>query len=110
MAKTPEGRVKDAIKKYLTELGVWFAGRPQPKEVTGWMYMPVSMTSLGVNGIPDFCGIYKGRPLYIEAKAPGGKVSELQKQRIAEIRAAGGLALVVASVEELELALRMHDL
>lgn len=110
MASTPEGKVKDALRKWLIAKGVWFAGKPAPAVVTGWMYMPVP-TGMGVNGIPDFCGIYKGRPLYIEAKAPkGGVVSENQKDRHKEIQLAGGLVFVVKSVEELELAFHIHGL
>lgn len=106
---TPEGKVKDAIKKYLIAKGVWFAGKPPPPVVTGWMYMPVP-APLGVMGIPDFCGLYLGRPLYIEAKRPGGKPTEVQNERHKEIRLAGGLVFVITSVEELEQALKQHDL
>lgn len=95
---TPEGRVKDAIRKLLESKGVWFAGRPTPQVVTGWMYMPVPM-GMGVAGIPDFCGIYKGRALYIEAKAPGGRPSENQKKRHEEIRAAGGIVILADNAE-----------
>lgn len=103
---TPEGKVKKDVQKYLTGLGVWFAGKPAPKLVVGWMYMPVS-NGMGVSGIPDFCGILMARPTYIETKAPG-KVSgttENQKARHAEIRAAGGVVLVVTSVDELKMGL-----
>ena len=100
---TPEGKVKDAIKKHLTKHGVWFAGKPPPPIVVGWMYMPVP-TGFGVNGIPDFCGIWKGVPLYIEAKAPGciKDTSENQKARHKEIEKASGVVIVADSVETLQ--------
>lgn len=104
---TPEGRVKEAIKKHLTSRGVWFAGKPPPAVVTGWMYMPVS-NGMGVSGIPDFCGVLMGRPTYIEAKAPGGTPTENQKTRHREIQSAGGVVLVVASVEELIMGLKAN--
>lgn len=110
MAATPEGKVKDAIKKYLTKHGAWFAGKPVPPVVVGWFYMPVP-TGFGVNGIPDFCGIWKGKPFYIEAKAPGcvGDTTDNQKNRHAEIEKAGGIVLVVSSVEELETGMKTVD-
>lgn len=108
---TPEGRVKRDIQKYLTEKGVWFAGKKAPPLVTGWMYMPVS-NGMGVVGIPDFCGIYKTRPLYIETKAPG-KLSTTtvnQDERHKEIRLASGIVIVADSVERLVAELEKHGL
>lgn len=101
---TPEAKVKAAIKKYLEGKGIWFAGRPTPQVVTGWMYMPVPM-GMGVHGIPDFCGIYLGRPVYIEAKAPGGKPSENQIKRHEEIRRAGGIVVIADNVEAVQNAI-----
>lgn len=106
---TPEGAVKAAIRKWLEARGVWFAGRAPPQVVTGWMWMPVPM-GMGVAGIPDFCGIYKGRPLYVEAKAPGGKASENQKRRHEEIRMAGGVMVLADSVETLVRELEANGL
>ena len=98
---TPEGKVKDEIKKYLASKGVWFAGKPAPPVVTGWMYMPVS-NGMGVSGIPDFCGVYKSRPFYIEAKAPKGEPTANQLQRHKELKIAGAVVIVASSVEQLE--------
>lgn len=98
---TPEGKVKDAIKKYLIAKGVWFAGKSAPPVVTGWMYMPLA-GPMGVSGIPDFVGIYKGRPFYVEAKAPGGRCTDIQLLRHKEIRLAGGVVIVASSIEELQ--------
>lgn len=105
---TPEGKVKDAIKKYLTKKGVWFAGKAPPPLVTGWMYMPLA-GPLGVSGIPDFVGIYRGRPFFIEAKAPGGRPTDIQTIRHDEIRKAGGVVIVASSVEELEVGMKLVD-
>lgn len=90
MASTPEGRVKAAVKAFLKEHGVWF-------------FMPVS-NGMGVVGIPDFICCWQGRFLAIETKAPGkrGNTTPNQKQKIAEIQRADGLALVVDDVEQLK--------
>lgn len=105
MAATPEAKVKAAIKKYLDAHGFWRAGAARPEHVRGWYYMPVS-NGMGVHGIPDFMCTYNGRTIGIEAKAPKGVVSELQKQRHIEMQAAGALVVVAYSVEDVEAALK----
>lgn len=99
---TPEAKVKAAIKKWLSAHGFWLAGgKPPAGEVNGWMHMPVS-NGMGVHGLPDFCGVFRGHALYIEAKAPGGVLSENQKKRHEEITAAGGTVLVAYDTVELD--------
>lgn len=106
MSTTPEGKVKKAIKEWLDERGFWRAGaeRPATADVQGWYFMPVN-NGMGVSGIPDFIGsglrYLMPFPFAIEAKAPGGKPTELQLERHAEMKAAGWLVLVVDDVSEL---------
>lgn len=90
MASTPEGRVKNAIKKWLEARGIWY-------------YMPVS-NGMGVHGIPDFVCCWAGRFFAVEAKAPGKRrnTSASQKARIEEIRGASGWAIVVDDVSQLD--------
>jgi hypothetical protein len=59
MAQTPEGKVKDAVKKILREHGIWF-------------YMPVQ-NGMGVTGIPDFVCCWHGEFIAIETKAPSAQ-------------------------------------
>lgn len=90
MATTPEGKVKNAVKKILKARGIWF-------------YMPVQ-NGMGVVGIPDFICCYEGHFLAIETKAPG-KLHALtvnQKNRIKEINAADGTAIVIDNPDDLE--------
>jgi hypothetical protein len=86
---TPEGKVKAACKKELKARGIWF-------------YMPVQ-NGMGVVGIPDIIGCWNGWFIAIETKAKGKKagVTPNQANRLKEIRAAKGLALVIDDVEEL---------
>lgn len=86
---TPEGKVKEACKKELKKRGIWF-------------YMPVQ-NGMGVVGIPDIIGCWNGWFLGIETKAKGKKagVTANQANRLKEIAAAKGLALVIDDVEEL---------
>ena len=78
---TPEGKVKDEIKKVLKAHGAYYA-------------MPMG-TGFGNAGVPDFLVCLNGEFLGIEAKAGKGTTSALQKKNIAEIEAAGGRALVI---------------
>lgn len=99
---TPEGRVKKEVRAYLISLGCRPAGGKKPEgEVTGWFYFPVQ-NGMGVVGIPDIVGCYKGQFFAIETKAPGKKanVSRNQALRIAEIQEAGGLVLVADGVDD----------
>lgn len=90
MATTPEGKVKDAVKKWLRERGYWF-------------YMPVQ-NGMGVQGIPDFIICAAGQFIAIETKAPGKRENTTanQEARIAEIKQANGVAVVIDDPEQLK--------
>lgn len=87
---TPEGKVKAQIKKWLADRGAYYA-------------MPIGST-FGNAGVPDFLCCINGRFLAIEAKAPGKRhtVTALQKKNLEQIKAAGGEALVVDNVSDLD--------
>lgn len=63
-------------------------------------------------GRPDIEGCLRGRFFAFEVKLPGKKqtVTSLQKRALDEIRAAGGFAKVVVSVDEVESMLRAGGL
>ena len=54
----------------------------------------------GTSGLPDIFCCIGGRFMAIEVKRPGGKLSKLQEIAIARITAAGGIAAVVTSLQE----------
>lgn len=86
---TPEGKVKKSVREFLKSVGCWY-------------YQPVQ-NGMGQVGIPDFVCCYRGMFIAIETKAPG-KVKNTtanQKRVIEEIKAHGGLALVVDDVDSL---------
>ena len=93
---TPEGAVKEMIKKKLDQLGCISAGKASGVNhmCSGWYYMPVS-NGMGVHGIPDFVGHYRGEFFAIEAKAPGKKPSALQEIQLHAIDRTGGVWGVV---------------
>jgi hypothetical protein len=91
MALTPEGRVKAACKKLLAAHGIWHFSP------IGGMY--------SAHGIPDIvCLAPNNQAFFIETKAPG-KLKTLtanQKNCHDEIRARGGVVLVIDNVKSLE--------
>ena len=81
MATTPEGKVKDKVKKVLATMGAYYV-------------MPVT-GGFGNSGIPDILCCYKGRFIGIECKANGGKPTRLQLSHLNEIEHNGGLSFIV---------------
>lgn len=55
---------------------------------------------LTMNGVPDICGVYEGKSIWLETKMPGGVVSQIQRVRHVQIATAGGLVIVPRSVKE----------
>ena len=90
MAQTPEGKVKNSVRKILTRLGIYH-------------FMPPGM-GLGRSGIPDIIGCYNGRFFAIECKAGKGKTTALQERELIAICNAGGFTFVVneTCLDELE--------
>ena len=90
MPSTPEGVVKERIKRLFKKLGVWYC-------------MPIGQ-AYGRAGIPDFVCCVEGKFLAVEAKAGRRGPTALQFMEIDKILAAGGKALVVrtSNLDELE--------
>jgi hypothetical protein len=70
---TPEGRVKDKIKRVLKDHGCWY-------------YMPVP-AGFGVPSLDFLCSTPCGRAFGIEAKAPGKKPTPRQQATMREMEA-----------------------
>jgi hypothetical protein len=87
MARTPEGKVKDEVKKVLKEFDVWY-------------FCPMQ-NGFGVVGIPDFICCFGGLFFAIETKAPKkiNNTTPNQDRVIREIREHGGLVIVVDDAE-----------
>jgi Holliday junction resolvase len=90
VADTPEKKVKNAVRKVLDRLGIYY-------------FMPPGM-GLGRSGIPDIIGCYNGRFIAIECKAGKGQLTALQARELASIKATGGLIFVARedNLEEME--------
>lgn len=81
-----------AILRYLKGLPRCFAWKTH-----GGMY--------GTAGIPDIIACMDGRFYAFEVKQPGGRLSRLQDVTLKKIEAAGGVAVMVTSVDEVKKAL-----
>lgn len=82
MAMTPEGKVKDRVKKILTKYARAYRITP----TTG---------GYGASGAPDVVACIEGKFVGVECKANGNKPTALQMKNLNEIVAAGGYAFVV---------------
>ena len=81
MAATPESKVKAKCVAQLKAMGALY-------------FYPV-MGGYGTNGVSDIVACYEGLYIAIECKAGKNKLSELQKVFLENVKAAGGLALMI---------------
>ena len=82
---TPEGKVKQQVKKILDDYAV---------DHPCYYFFPPA-NGYGRQGIPDVIACIGGRFLAIECKAGKGTTTELQDRELFKINAAGGVTLVV---------------
>jgi hypothetical protein len=78
---TPEAKVKKKVRQVLDALGTYYV-------------MPIT-GGYGNSGAPDFVVCFESRFIGIECKAGKGKTTALQEKNLAQIRSAGGLAIVI---------------
>lgn len=79
---TEEGKIQSKQIKVLEEKG----------------YYVIKLAKTNKNGIPDLLALKTNcRPLFIESKAPKGKLSEIQKHRIKELKKHGFTVYASAS-------------
>ena len=83
---TPEGKVKEQVKKLLKQYGAYY-------------HMPV-MNGMGAPTL-DFIVCCNGVFLAVETKAPGKKPTPRQQITITDMKRAGASVFVVSNDEEL---------
>jgi hypothetical protein len=90
VAATPESKVKAKVRAWLQARGIWYC-------------QPIG-SAFGPSGVPDIVACWKGRALGIEVKAPGKRsnTTTMQDRQLEQIRAAGGIAIVVDDVSQLD--------
>lgn len=80
---TPEGKVKQFIKKYM-----------KSEFPNAWQYCPMG-GAFGKAGVPDFLYLISGVLVGIEAKAEHGKLSQLQELTMKQMITQGAICAVV---------------
>ncbi len=87
---TPEGIIKNKVKKFLTSRGI--------------MYRMVIPSAMGnSSGMADFIGLLpNGRFIAIETKSEKGKLTPLQAKFLDEVKANHGHAFVVRNDNDIE--------
>ena len=81
MSQTPEAKVKSKVRDLLRSVGAWYV-------------TPIA-SAYSRAGVPDYIACHQGRFIAIECKAGKGKTTKLQERELANIKAAGGIALVI---------------
>jgi len=88
MSKTPEGKMKDAVRYVLNTYDAYYS-------------MPVQ-TGYGDCLLDFHPVVLNGHTFFIETKAAGGRLTARQKNTIEQIRNAGGTVFVVKCRETLK--------
>jgi hypothetical protein len=91
MAATPEGRVKNQVRKVL-------------KKYPHWGFWPVQM-GFGRTAL-DYIGCIGGKFFAIETKANGAEPTDLQRSTMIAMIKAGGKVFLIQSTDDP----RIHDL
>jgi uncharacterized protein (DUF488 family) len=81
MAMTPEGKVKEVVKKFLKEKGIYYI-------------MPAT-GGYGSSGAPDIVVCHKGKFYGLEIKSGENKPTALQMDNLNRIEKNGGYAIVI---------------
>lgn len=89
---TEKERVVNPILKWLRQNGA-FAEKTHGSEYTRI-------------GMPDIIACCSGRYVAIEAKYPGGKVTDAQERCLLEVTVAGGIAFVAEDIWEVQWTLK----
>ena len=92
--RTPEGKVKAEVKKYLKKIGAYY-------------FMPVQ-TGYGAAGV-DFYICYEGWFIAVETKAGEAIPKPRQRKVLEDVDSCGGLSLCINDVESLRRCIEWID-
>lgn len=93
-----EKQFEEKVKRYLKSIGVYPLGTPADKMTVppiGYFEKRWGGGTFTKSGLPDMHIVVNGYSVDVELKAETGRISELQKFVIKQIRAAGGFAFVL---------------
>jgi len=90
---TPEGKVVKKVRDYLNSIG----------------FITINIMSANPSGLPDMIAISpEGDHIYFEIKAPGGRVSPVQKIIHQKLKDQGCTVYVVYSLDEVKTVLEEY--
>lgn len=92
---TPEAALKTKLREYLTARGAFWS--------------TVQGGAFAKPGDPDIVVCYKGRYVAVEAKAPKGRQSSIQRIRQKQIEDAGGIYVLARTIEDVSEVLDRLD-
>ena len=93
-----EKQFENRVKRYLMEQGIYNLGTSTSKmkiPPVGYYTKRWGGSIFTASGLPDMQIVIKGKCLELELKAPNGKPSELQIQKINQINESGGTGLIL---------------
>lgn len=93
-----EKQFEEKVKRYLKSIGVYPLGTAPDKMIIppiGYYEKRWGGGTFTKSGLPDMHIVVNGYSVDVELKAETGRISELQKFVIKQIRAAGGFAFVL---------------
>lgn len=93
-----EKAFEEALKKWLETEGVYALGTPIQEMVTppcGYWEKRWGGGKYTKSGLPDLHIVVNGISIEVELKAPHGRPSELQKQKLKQIDSAGCIGMVL---------------
>jgi hypothetical protein len=93
-----EKRFENKVKRWLESQGIYPLGTApdkMPLPPVGYYVKRWGGGQYQKAGLPDMQIVVKGTCLEVELKAENGVISELQKQKLAQIKQSGGHAYVV---------------
>ena len=91
MARTPEGKVKDQIRKYM--------------RAAGWTLIHIPGNTFSFPGSPDYIALRKGVCIFIEAKSAKGTLTDDQEKAKAVIEGQGFMHITARSAGDVHDAL-----
>lgn len=95
---TSEKSFENKVKKFLNDNGIYALGTARDKMKVppcGYWEKRWGGGTFTKSGMPDMHITVCGKSLEVELKAPNGKPSELQIQKIDQINESGGIGLVL---------------
>ena len=97
-----ETNIKDAIFQYLKAKKVfcWNVNNSAPYSPQKGVYLKPYRHSM--KGVPDICGIFQGKPLFIEVKTEDGVIKDSQHTFKETSEREGALHIFARSVDDVQ--------